>query len=361
MYWLSFRGNYNIKLAHQNEVGVNFEHYHSITSSTYTGDYNEWEHLWMGESMLFVYYQQRFGKKWFLNVSPGVSLLNYRLHGEELQRHWSLRLYSNLSYTINPHHTLMLMFAIGNDQADISYINSMDQTIDFLQVKRGNPDLANTKIYVPAINYQAQIGRLNLYATVMYWGYFNNITFDYYPEADKLINSYRSDANYHSLTAQLSASYRITENLRAKIDGEYTTMKLTGTYGQTTDSFSGSMDINYYWKDFSLNVYGKTTSKQLNQLTLATLKSPAVYGLSLGWNHGNWMAEVGTENPFSKHHRYHAYTDCGIYRFNQIQTSRIYQQTGYVKLAYTFDFGKKISREGRNVDTTINSAILKAR
>ena len=55
LYWLSFRGNYNIKLAHQNHAGVNFEHYHSITSSTYTGDYNKWQHLWMGESMLFLY------------------------------------------------------------------------------------------------------------------------------------------------------------------------------------------------------------------------------------------------------------------------------------------------------------------
>ena len=73
------------------------------------------------------------------------------------------------------------------------------------------------------------------------------------------------------------------------------------------------------------------------------------------------MAEVGTENPFTKHQHYRGYADYGVYQYNQVRTSRIYQQTGYVKLAYTFDFGKKISREGRNVDTTINSAILKAR
>ena len=39
---------------------------------------------------------------------------------------------------------------IGNDQPDISYINSMDQTVDFIQIKRGNPHLDNTKLYVVA-------------------------------------------------------------------------------------------------------------------------------------------------------------------------------------------------------------------
>ena len=53
---------------------------------------------------------------------------------------------------------------------------------------------------------------------------------------------------------------------------------------------------------------------------------------------------------------------CGFeaYQYEQSRTSRIYQQTAYVKLAYTFDFGKKTSREFNSVDRSINSAILKA-
>lgn len=73
------------------------------------------------------------------------------------------------------------------------------------------------------------------------------------------------------------------------------------------------------------------------------------------------MAEAGTENPFTRHAHYRESADYGVYRYNQVRTSRIYQQTGYVKLAYTFDFGKKTSREANNVDRSINSAILKAR
>lgn len=91
------------------------------------------------------------------------------------------------------------------------------------------------------------------------------------------------------------------------------------------------------------------------------MKSPASYGLSVRYSSKNWMAEVGTNNPFTKHLYYREYADYGVYRYNQEQTSRIYQQTAYIKLAYTFDFGKKTSRENNNVDRSINSAILKAR
>ena len=49
-----------------------------------------------------------------------------------------------------------------------------------------------------------------------------------------------------------------------------------------------------------------------------------------------------------------------LYQYNQVQTSRIYQRTGYVKLAYTFDFGRKTSRDKNDVDRSINSAIMKA-
>ena len=72
------------------------------------------------------------------------------------------------------------------------------------------------------------------------------------------------------------------------------------------------------------------------------------------------MAEAGTENPFTQQAQYREYVDYNIYRYDQTQTSRIYQQTAYLKLAYTFDFGRKTSREQSEVDKTIKSAILKA-
>ena len=90
-------------------------------------------------------------------------------------------------------------------------------------------------------------------------------------------------------------------------------------------------------------------------------KRPVSDGMSVRYSGSNWMAEVGTENPFTRHLYYREYADYGVDRYSQVRTSRTYQQTAYVKLAYTFGFGRKTSRESNNVDRNINSALLKAR
>lgn len=48
-----------------------------------------------------------------------------------------------------------------------------------------------------------------------------------------------------------------------------------------------------------------------------------------------------------------------VYNFTNSNYSRTFQQTGYVKLTYTFDFGRKTSRAQGGVNTNINSAIMK--
>lgn len=67
-----------------------------------------------------------------------------------------------------------------------------------------------------------------------------------------------------------------------------------------------------------------------------------------------------TENPFTRHSYHKENSNYTVYQYNKRYNSRLDQQTGYVKLSYTVDFGKKVSRESGNVNKTINSAILKA-
>ncbi|PDP40001.1 hypothetical protein CLI86_14060, partial [Tannerella forsythia] len=101
---------------------------------------------------------------------------------------------------------------------------------------------------------------------------------------------------------------------------------------------------NYFIKSFAINVYAKTQEKRLENRTLVFTQTPASYGLSVRYSNRNLMAEAGTENPFTQQAQYREYADYNIYRYDQTQTSRIYQQTAYLKLAYTFDFGRKTSR-----------------
>lgn len=361
LYSFSAVGIYGIQLKHKNSFGGNIQHYHNITSSSYSGDNNSWQHLWMGETIAFLNYTQDFGEKFTLTLSPGGSLLNYKLHGDNLRQFWSFRTNSWVSYRFNSKHSVDAGFAMGNGQAHLNSLSSVEQKIDFIQVKRGNPNLDNLKVYDYFFTYHAQIKPITMLFNFWYTVNSNNISSDYYIEKDKLISSYRSDLSYHKLKAELLTTYRISTNIRANVNLRYEHMNVPQETNFSADNFTGSADVNYFLKSFTINAYVKLPEKILDDSSLAILKTYTTYGLSVRYNKRNWMAEVGTDNPFTRRSYYREYSDYGVYRYNQVLSSRTYQQTGYVKIAYTFDFGKKTSREYNNVDKSINSGILKAR
>ena len=337
-------------------------HFHNVTSSLYSGDYSSWQHLWKGETLLQFDYTHKFGEKVITMLSPGCSWLNYKLHGNELQSYWNFRLNAWVRYLFHSKHWAGIGGSLGNNQPDISYLNTANQTIDFYQIKAGNLYLDNTKIFTAFAMYEGELHRLlNVQCKLWFKKNTNNIYADYYIEKDKLISSYASDDSFNSTSAEVAISSRCSDNLRTNVRFKYEYMCVPGKSGLNQKNFSASLDVNYFIKSFVMNAYVKTSEKTLDETTLSFVKIPASYGLSVRYSRNNWMAEVGTENPFTKHLHYREYADYGVYRYNQIRTSRIYQQTGYIKIAYTFDFGKKTSRESNSVDKNINSAILKVK
>lgn len=358
-YSFNLLGVYGINLKNS-ALGASIMHDHHITSSTYTGDYDSWQHLWRGETIVYLSYMQHLmNDKWTFLLYPGVSLLNYRLHSQALQRYWTFRTNSWIRYQPNENHQLLGGFAMGNNQPDISSMNDMDQTVDFLQIKRGNPYLDNPIIQEFFFTYNAKLNpvnlKLNLWSTILK----HNIRSAYFIEGDKLVNTFRSDATYRKWKAELSASCRISDNLRDNGKLRYEKFEYPSISGVETDNFFASLDMDYYFKSFTLRGWVKSTERTLDDSFLAISKSPCTYGFSLRYNASNWMAEIGTANPFNAHSHYREYLYTDVYQYNQVRTSRIYQQTGYIKVAYTFDFGKKISKERNNVDRSFNSAILK--
>lgn len=348
------------QISPSNSLYSRVTHFHNVTSSLYNGDYPSWQHLWKGETLFQFDYMHQFGEKLIMMISPGASWLNYKLHDNNRVGSWNLRINSWLRYIPNSKQWAGIGFSYGNNQPDISYLNTSRQTVDSYQIKQGNPFLRNTTLYNCFFMYVGQLHRLfNIQSRAWYSMNCHNVFTDYFIENNKLISSYRSDDSYNTANVELSVSSRITPRLQTNIGLKYSYMYVPGKSGLSQNNYSASFDINYFIRAFSINAYARSTERILDEPTLAFRKLPASYGLSVRYSKKNWMTEIGTENPFTKHQHYREYANYGIYKYNQLETRRIYQQTAYIKMAYTFDFGKKTTRDANDVDRSINSAILK--
>ena len=340
----------------------NISHFHNVSSSLYRGDYASWQHLWKGESLMRVDYTHIFSDKVMAMASPGVSWINYRLHGQELQDVWNFRLNAWVRYLFSRKQWAALGVAVGNSQPDISYLNTATQTVDFYQVKRGNPYLDNTQLFTVFGMYEGMFHPMfNVLGKLTCQKSLHNIHAVYSVENGRLVGSYVSDDSFDDLSVEVGISSRFSESFRTNVNLKYSYRDVPEMSGLRESGFFASLDVNYFIKAFSVNAYASTTERTLDPVMLAYIKRPASYGLSVRYSGSNWMAEVGTENPFTRHLHYREYADYGVYRYSQVRTSRTYQQTAYVKLAYTFGFGRNTSRESNNVDRSINSALLKAR
>lgn len=357
MYELYAILNYGIQFKHRNALTIQGFHFHTVSSIDYRIGNIPWQHFWEGESMLFLDYTQRFGKKIFLRVCPGFSYIQYRLHHDDRKSKLSPRLRFNVTYTFAPQQQIRLTCPVGSGFLDISQLNTVEQQIDSLQIRRGNPHQRVPFQTTPSIAYSGQFGKITVGANVAY-DMINYMRYeDFSIENNKLVRSYNSDRKYRNFSVQLFGTWKVTDHLRMRLNGGWRYVTYPST-SKSLDNFWGNLQVDYYWKDLSYGLYAKSKTKWLN-FNLMSVTMAAQCGGYVSWNPKNWRMEVGVTNPFSTKFKEKSMMDREIYRCQNSMLAKPDRFAGYVKLAYTFDFGKKTSRENNSVDRSINSAILK--
>lgn len=359
-YNIDMNINYLISLKRNNSLATKLYHLHKISSSTYSGDSQKWQHLWSGETLFFVEYKQQLSSKISLRFQPGLSSLQYKLHGEQHISHISPRLQMGITVQPAKQQFIQIGLNIGNSYPEINTINNVDQTIDLLQIKRGNANMDKTNLYMTNVAYAIQTGKFNTQLAVSYL-YANNMPINnYYIEKDKVINSYQDGNRYHNYMIYLSSTWKMNANFNVKLDSYFSRHAIDKNFSFTANGFLTAISMNYFWKDFSFNAYGVIPYYGMGSFySLNHKKTHGEYGFSASWNKKNWRIEVGADSPFTRSNRMKLWLDTDVYRFRSIQTGKINQQTGFVKVAYTFDFGKKTTREQNNPKIKTNSAIMK--
>lgn len=238
-------------------------------------------------------------------------------------------------------------------------LNAAEQQVDFLHVKRGNPQIEDSKMYVTTVAYNIFKGKINFQASGMHY-YIDQLPLAYYSIGNgKLIQTFgNSDA--HNVNINASLTWTPIKELNFKVGGYYNLIKYTAGFAPPAlNTFVGYIDAAYYLKDFAFTVGYRSKYKNCSYFSAEEITIPANLNLSVSYSHGDFRAEVGTNNPFMRRVKYKYELATDAYRYTNYAISKTASQTAYVKLAYTIDFGKKTSRDKNNVNRTIDSAILK--
>lgn len=353
MYRLSAQAIYQKNLGHRNTLSFILMDMFKVASTNYSGTYSSWQHLWNSEALFLVEYSHQLSNKFRFTARPGLSMVDMGLHGNEHRHFYFPRFYTQLTYNPTKSQQINISVAVGNSLTDLSSRTAADQPIDLIMTRRGNPDLKDVKMYQMNFSYGVQLGKVNVNSLLELIYYPNAIVAGYIPENDRLIHRvYNGD--YKHAKYSPGVTWRITDSFRTSLSGTLGHVSYSNLFDrQQLNYANGSLSLMYFIGDFSFNLRGSTTSHGLSSTYVYSF-TPMNVQASVAWTHGNWRVDAWARSLSGQTTK--RWIDTDAYCMNQSSHGRYY---GMVKVAYTFDFGKKVQREQKQADTFIDNNILK--
>lgn len=344
-----------------NSLTLKAHELYNVSSASYAGAHASWQHMWMSESLLFAEYMQPFGQKASLRVQPGVSAQFYRVHGNELVCNYSPR--AQIIFVMQPARGQYLQIGgvYGNSYPQLSMLTGATTQVDMVQIKRGNPDLKQSRLVNLLAVYGLGVGKVNLQALATFMGCSSLPMTEYAFENGILLQSWCGDGKWQQWKPMLSATWMPSDKLNFTVQGGWLHNRYTGVLPYiTTACWFAEARASWYLGAFALNAYAATPQKMAGY-DRSVIRTIWDYGISGSWSKGTLRLEAGFCNPFYRHPRIQAWIDTPQYRSESRQYSPSNRQSAYIKASYTVDFGKKTRHDSQDVDKTIGSGIQRAR
>ncbi len=349
---------YAKRINAKNSLGINMTHYHKIIDNLYKGDITEKQSLNSAETHFLMSYQHIFSKKLSLQALMGVALNQYSAKNIKNRKELSYRPSIGLQYSINGNSKIQYNGSLSNSFPVLSYISNVEQYIDFMQIKKGNPDLSLTKWLNNNLSYSYWNNKINMSAYFNSFSGFNITKEDYYTREPYLVRTYISDGNYHLLNPGVSISFKLlNNNLNFKIDGGLKRTVITGKYAISENCWQLSANVNYILKDFSFNIYGSTPDKSVIMIP-SYYRNNYDYGAFVAYNKSNLSLTLGTQRPFSDMNQIWTF-NTPAYAYTKENFSSSASRMFYFKFSYNFEFGRKTNFAKTQINKNIESAIMK--
>ncbi|MCD7973081.1 MAG: outer membrane beta-barrel family protein [Candidatus Azobacteroides sp.] len=224
----------------------------------------------------------------------------YNSQGDTKNQKFIFRPTARVTYNINDNSYVRYHGYISGYSPSLSDLNNVDQEIDSLQIRRGNPDLKTVWFYTHTLNagYNKSIFGAE---------FFMRYSYDHKPimeqieyENGKFIRSNVNQKGFHRLYTQLALKVRPWKDhiTLSVIPGYNRYISYGETYTHTYGNFHirGSLSVNY--KNWILNA--DASSRWNNYWGETKTIGENFHSIMVGYNKPRWSLSAGVFNPFSK-------------------------------------------------------------
>ncbi|MCD7848686.1 MAG: TonB-dependent receptor [Parabacteroides sp.] len=329
------------------------KHSQAWTDNTYAGTVGGNTRMKQSETYLFAEFS---GKVKRLNYMGGVGVARswFKQEGEDSYRYYSFRPKVSLQYNMTDNTFIRLGGSVGNTSPALSELSAIEQIIDTLQIRRGNPYLTPYMNYNTYLNYEYRKGLFTGGVNLYYWYSPDMIMEETLFENNKFIRTYANQNSWQKVSGDLNVRFGPIKNiLMFNITGGVNHFISDGrTYRHTYTNLYYTASVMAMYKKF-MGMF-QIGSPRNNFVGETMHGGENIHLFMLRYNQGKFAAGAGIMLPFSSlykredenRNRY------APYKMESFSTSA--SRMLLLTFSWNFEFGRKYkgsSKKLNNIDT----------
>lgn len=348
-YSLIAEGIYERKMGKGKLTG-GMKHMQVYTENNYKGTTVANVSMKQAESNIYGEYQLKAGK---FSYTANLKLSRfYYSQGTESNEQYSLQPSFRVSYNPSDNLYFRYRFDIFNNTPSLSYLNDVEQAIDSLQIRRGNPNLKSFTSYKNSINMGYSKGIFSVDFSSQYYYENKPIMESIYYQDGLFVRTYENQKSftgfYNNLSLKISP---LKDHLSISISPGWNYFKTRGlNYEHTYNCKYIRVGVQGSYKGFVGRFEYNSPSNWLYGEQVSGGES--TYIISLGYVKPKWSLSLMAFSPFGGTYKREDknYSDLNPVK-STIRTDNLVQEC-MISFTYNFDFGRKF--QGGNKRTNNN-------
>jgi len=322
-----------------NRFSAGLKHTQSFSDNEYRNGHDFFTQMNQSETFLYGEFKGKV-KKLDYTLGAGMTRSWFGAKGDEGYQNYTFNPRLVLHYALPGNSFIRLRADINNSSPSLSSLSAIEQTIDSLQIQRGNPSLKPFLNYRTELTYEKQKGIVygNLWGTYEYQP--SAIMEEKYVDGDKIVQTWDNQKNWQRIAGRTTLRVGpIKKILVVSVTGGVNHYISNGnTYRHTYTNWYGNVDISAMYKKFVAN-FGMNTN--YNWFYGETLNGGEnIHYLMFGYKHKTLSLGVGAINPLIDNYK--------VQNENWSQHAS-YKKAMYIKessrllvfqLTYNFSFGR---------------------
>ena len=344
-------------------ISAGLKHTQAYTDNVYSGSGDYTTHMTESESYMYAQYVGTW-KKLVYNVGLGASRNYLSQENVDSYNRWYFRPQVTLTYTINEVLSARYRYNLRNVNPSLSELSNVEQWIDSLQVRRGNPGLSPFLYHNNAVEFHVNTAKVKAGFTFSYQYQPRMVMEETLYDASRglFIRTYDNQRSFHRFTPELYLNYSpFGDYLRMNISGGLNHFQSNGnSYSHTyTDPFY-VISLNSDVKNFNFNLLIYKRSYSFSGET--SREADRFNRLGIGYRIGKVQLSASFSTQFTSSARYRSKNLSAIAPYVTDQRFGDIYPGFEIGFSYHLDFGRKYKSVDRKLYNSDNeSGILNSR